>query len=78
MTEPDGDVPGAVDITEVTKEAALKFQPGDKVRVQPSHRSEKLRGDVGVIEKYVPWGKYYVGLRGYGRAVVSESDLELV
>lgn len=74
----DGEViPPDVDITEVVKEARVKFQPGDRVKVRPSHGSEKFRGDTGVIEKYVPFGKYYVNLRRNGRSLVSEGDLEV-
>jgi hypothetical protein len=58
------------------KAAALKFKPGDKVRVKDSHGSAKFRGDTGEIEKNVPMGKYYVQLKKNGRSLVDEGDLE--
>jgi hypothetical protein len=87
ITEPDGlgdfsDVtePGQgnnyLDLTEVTKEAATKFEPGDKVQVKSTHGSPHFRGDIGVVDHYVPFGKYYVELKKNGRSLVSESDLE--
>lgn len=75
VTDPDG-TGDFVDITEVTKEAKTKFEPGDKVKVKPSHGSPKFRGDTGTIDKYVPFGKYYVNLKENGHSVVSEDDLE--
>lgn len=77
---PDGEEP--VDITEVTKEAGSfprlpkKFEWGTKVRVRDTHGSPKFRGDEGVIDGYVPWGKYYVKLKTNGRSLVDEGDLE--
>ncbi len=53
-----------------------KFEPGNLVRVKPSHGASKFRGDQGTIAEYVPFGKYYVELERNGRSLVSENDLE--
>jgi len=55
---------------------ATGFQPGDHVKVKSTHGYLKFRGDTGIIEKYVPFGKYYVELKHNGRAMVSGDDLE--
>jgi hypothetical protein len=55
---------------------ATGFRPGDHVRVKSTHGSPRFRGDLGIIEKYVPFGKYYVELDRNGRSMVSENDLE--
>jgi hypothetical protein len=52
-----------------------EFAPGICVFVKGSHGTERFRGDVGRIEKYIPFGKYYVDLRKNGRQLVSGSDL---
>jgi len=65
-----------IDITQVTKEAKTKFEKGDKVKVKPSHGIKEWRGDTGVIDKYVPFGKYYVDLKKNGRQIVDQSDIE--
>jgi len=57
---------------------ATGFQPGDHIKVRSTHGYPKFRGDTGVVEKYVPFGKYYVELKRNGRAMVSEDDLEKI
>ena len=59
-------------------EATSEFKPGDHVKVKSTHGYPKFRGDIGIIEKYVPFGKYYVELKRNGRAMVSEDDLEKI
>ena len=54
------------------------MSPGDHVRVKDSHGLAKYRGDTGVIEKYVQFGKYYVELEKNGRSIVAVEDLEKV
>lgn len=54
-----------------------KFAPGDRVRVKDTHGYKPFRGDKGTIDKYVPFGKFYVKLEENGRQLVSEEDLEL-
>jgi len=57
------------------KAAATTFQPGEVVRVKPTHGFEEWHGDTGTIEKYVPFGKYYVNLVKNGRVLIDESHL---
>jgi len=57
---------------------ATGFQPGDHVRVKPTHGIPSFRGDRGVIEKSVPFNKYYVELDRNGRSLVSENDLVMM
>lgn len=56
--------------------AAETMAPGTKIKVKDSHGSPGFRGDTGVVEKYVPFGKYYVKLKKNGRRMVDQSDLE--
>lgn len=75
ITDPDG-TGDFVDITEVTKEAKTLFEKGDKIRIKPTHGIKEWHGDTGVVDKYVPFGKYYVELKENGRQIVDQSDLE--
>jgi hypothetical protein len=54
------------------------LKPGTRVRVLPSHGLTHWHGDVGTIEKYIPFGKFYVQLEKNGRHVVPQEDLEEV
>lgn len=51
---------------------------GTKIKIKPTHGISKWHGDEGTIEKYVPFGKYYVHLKTHGRQIVDQSDLEKV
>jgi hypothetical protein len=55
-----------------------KVQEGALVFVKGTHGSPKFRGDVGIVDKYIPFGKFYVDLKKNGRAVVSSDDLERI
>ena len=58
------------------KEATLKFQPGDKVEINTSHGWKPWIGDKGTIDKYVPFGKYYVNMDTGDRRMVDQDDLD--
>lgn len=55
---------------------ASEYPPGTKIKVKPTHGVPAWHHDEGTIEKYVPFGKYYVQLKGHGRQLVDQSDLE--
>ena len=54
------------------------LKPGTKVRVKPTHGYAKFHHDEGTIDKYVPFGKYYVELKKNGRQLIDQNDLEKV
>lgn len=58
------------------KEAKLKFQPGNKVEINTNHGFKPWHGDNGTIDKYVPFGKYYVNMDSGDRRMVDQDDLD--
>ena len=52
------------------------LEPGTKIRIKQTHGHEPFRGDVGTIDKYVPFSHYYVVLLKSGRQFVHADDVE--
>ena len=61
-----------------SKTAKVPFSDGQRVRVKDTHGHAAWRGDSGTIEKYVPFGKFYVQLDRNGRQFIDQGDLEAV
>lgn len=59
-------------------EGKQQLSKGAKVRVKKSHGSADFVGDTGTVDKYVPFGKYYVKLKKNGRSMVAADDLEML
>ena len=76
-----GAIPGGVKKVPVSggkkasRVAGSKFSPGDKVVVKSTHGYAPYRGQQGVIDKYVPFGKYYVQLKKE-RVLVDQDQLD--
>jgi hypothetical protein len=63
-------------LVERFKAAETRFKPGDRVRVKPTHNFKEWHGDVGEVDKFVPFGKYYVELEKNGRVIIDGDYLE--
>jgi hypothetical protein len=51
--------------------------PGTRIRILNTHGFPAFRGDVGVIETFVPLNKAYVQLEANGRQIVDLGDVEV-
>jgi hypothetical protein len=62
-------------LVERFRAAATTYRAGQRVKVRHTHNFPEWRGEGGTIDKYVPFGKYYVVLDTHGRVLIDESYL---